>query len=83
MTIEALKAYLIQHQVPEHLYVIQSLGAGEVGGIGFIDGAWCTYYSERGEYRDRQAYPTEAAAVAAFLEQLRELLLAEHGQVLP
>ncbi|MCE2657481.1 MAG: hypothetical protein ACOVQT_04145 [Rubrivivax sp.] len=83
MTIDELKTYLQQHQVPEHLYVIQELGAGEVDGVGFIDGAWTTYYSERGAYRHRQAYATEAAAVDAFLQQLRELLQAEYGQVLP
>jgi hypothetical protein len=83
MTLESLKAYLQLHQVPDYLYVIQELGAGEVDGIGFIDGAWTTYYSERGEYRHRQTYATEADAVDAFLQQLRELLQAEHGLVLP
>ena len=71
MTLEELRAYLDQAGVPVGSYVIQDLGGGEVEGIGFIDGRWCTYFSERGSYRQVQAYNSEEEAVAAFLTALR------------
>jgi hypothetical protein len=83
MTIQHMKAYLKFHQVPEELYVIQELGEGEVDGIGFIDGAWTTYYSERGQYRNRRTYETEEEAVAAFLVTMRELMKSLYGLQLP
>lgn len=82
MTLEDLKRHLERHGVPEDLYVIQELGIGEVRGIGFLDGRWCTYYSERGSYRQVQPYDTEEAAVDAFLGELTEVLRGR-GVALP
>ena len=83
MNIEQLRSYLERHQVPEDLYVIQELGEGEVDGIGFLDGGWCTYYSQRGEYSHIERFDTEEAAVASFLDRMRLLMRSEHGVVLP
>jgi hypothetical protein len=78
-----LKTYLKTHQVPEELYVIQELGEGEVDGIGFIDGAWTTYYSERGQYRNRRIYETEDEAVEEFLTTVRALMKSMYSVQLP
>lgn len=83
MTLEELPAYLQQHQVPEDFYVIQELGEGEVDGIGFLDGSWCTYYSQHGQYDQMKRYDTEEAAVADFVARMRRLMAAEHGTTLP
>jgi len=83
MKIEGLKAYLIQHQVPEEMYVIQELGAGEAYGIGFLDGAWTTYFSERGGYGNRRSFATEEEAVDAFLVKMREVVREMLGLELP
>lgn len=83
MNIEQLRNHLQRHQVPEDFYVIQELGEGEVDGIGYLDGAWCTYFSQRGEYSHIVRYETEDAAVAAFLDRMRMLMLAERGVALP
>ncbi|MBT9489198.1 MAG: hypothetical protein IV093_16970 [Rubrivivax sp.] len=83
MTLQDLRTYLQTHQVPEDFYVIQELGEGDVDGIGFLDGAWCTYYSQRGSYWHIKQYDSEDAAVAAFLARMRELMAAELGITLP
>lgn len=81
-TVEQLRKYLNDLGVPDGSYVIQELGIGEVEGIGFLDGAWCTYYSERGKYRNVKRFATEALAIENFLNTLRPQL-AEEGIVLP
>jgi hypothetical protein len=78
-----MKVYLKAHQVPEELYVIQDLGEGEVDGIGFIDGTWTTYYSERGQYRNRRIYEKEEEAVEAFLTTIRALMKSMYSVHLP
>lgn len=52
------------HGVVENtLYSHGGLGHGDILGIECVDGAWCTYFSERGSKGDYKALPSEADAV--------------------
>ncbi|EHR69498.1 hypothetical protein BurJ1DRAFT_0616 [Burkholderiales bacterium JOSHI_001] len=81
-TIEELRRLLDAAGARPGSYAIQELGEGEINGIGFLDGAWCTYYSERGSYNGIRRFPTEAAAIEAFLDRIRPIL-ADDGVVVP
>lgn len=76
-TIGELRAFLDEAGVPEGSYVIQELGIGDVSGIGYLDGAWSTYYSERGAYRGVRRYASESEAISAFLSIIRKQLAAD------
>lgn len=62
------------HGVVENtLYSHGGLGRGDILGIECVDGAWCSYFSERGSKGDYKALPSEADAVEevrAFAEGL-------------
>jgi hypothetical protein len=81
-TIEDLRKLLDSAGVQPGRYVIQELGEGDVEGIGFLDGSWCTYFSERGSYNNIHRYPSEAAAIDAFLVTLRPMF-ASKGITIP
>lgn len=73
MNIDEMKKHFQDHCVPDHYYVIDELGAGEVDGIALMDGKWCTYYSERGERRNIKTWNSEAEAVAHIVPLVEEV----------
>ncbi|WP_370313038.1 hypothetical protein [Sagittula sp.] len=74
MTVEEMKAYLAAHGVEDgSVYTHGGLGAGEIDGIEFIDGAWHTYFSERGSKNNYRRWNSEAEAVAWMLPRAEDL----------
>jgi len=67
MTLDEMKAYLDAHGA-EPCYTIGGLGGGEIDGIEYFDGAWYTYFSERGSKNSYRQWPTEEDAVAFIVE---------------
>ena len=65
MTLEEMKAYLLEHGAEaETHYSLGGLAGGEIVGIEMIDGDWYTYYSERGSKNSYQKWESEEEAVA-------------------
>lgn len=83
MILDDVRRWLAVHQVPERWYVLGGLGAGEAEGIGVVDGAWATYYSEHGTYGDLQVHDSEDAACRTFIATIRQRMLRLNGIDLP
>ncbi len=83
MNIVEMKLYFKQNNVPDEYYVIDSLGGGEVDGIGKVDGRWASYYSERGKKRDIKYFDTEDEACRALIEEVSGIIKEETGTPLP
>jgi hypothetical protein len=72
MTVDEMRVYLDSHgAIAGYHYVIDGLGGGEVDGICQQDGAWHTYFSERGERRQMRRWASEAEACAHLIERAR------------
>lgn len=73
---------LARANVPKHFYAVNSLGvAGECVCIAHDpDGVWRTYFSERGQRSDVVDHADEAAACAAFLEDVASITEELTGQ---
>ncbi len=83
MTLDDVWRWLATHQVPERWYVLEGLGVGEAEGIGVVDGAWATYYSEHGMHGNLRVHDSEDAACRAFIAIIRERMLRLNGIDLP
>jgi hypothetical protein len=80
MTLDHVKAILVEEKVPQWAYSIGGLGSGECVGINHDgSGWWEVYFSERGEKRNIRSFADEDEACALFLSEL-ESLLAEYGK---
>ena len=54
-TLEEMKEYLERHSIEDgSVYTHGGLGGGDIDGTECIDGAWNTYFSERGS---KNSYP--------------------------
>jgi len=83
MNITEMKTYFEQNNVPDEYYVIDELGAGEVVGIGKIDGRWTNYYSERGKKRSIKYFDSEDEACEALIKKISRRIEQETGKPLP
>jgi hypothetical protein len=72
---------LVKAEIPDYLYTIGGLGAGECVGIIEKDGEWQTYFSEKGAARNLVVHPDENAACRAFLNGVAEIMEEYTGRV--
>jgi hypothetical protein len=75
MTLEETVLLLKEANVPAHRYTIGGLGGGECVGLAHDDdGVWRTYFSERGSRSSVVEHANEAAACAAFLDDVASIV---------
>ncbi|MEM6596398.1 MAG: hypothetical protein AAF672_16540 [Pseudomonadota bacterium] len=74
MTLEEMIRHFEEHGVaPETVFTIGGLGGGEIDGIEQIDGAWWTYFSERGSKNNYRRWDAEEDAVAYIRDRAEQL----------
>jgi hypothetical protein len=79
MTIEELKARLVEAKIPEDAYCLTGGLPNEACTIEQAGGEWRVYYSERGQRTGLKSFSTEQEAADYFLPWILRDFLPEHS----